>query len=127
MIYKFKSPATADLLMMGPQGDQLLRLLGREPAAQGIFEASALPTLAQTLKAAIEAEEARQAAAEAAAVLRADAVLGSALAGDGAGAADDGDTMSPGLNAVALRQRAWPLLEMFKRASEAGKPVVWGI
>ncbi|MFN7724925.1 MAG: DUF1840 domain-containing protein [Rubrivivax sp.] len=123
MIYKFKSPATADLLMMGPQGDQLLRLLGREPAAQGIFEAAALPGLVQTLKAAIDAEEARLAAAAAA---RAEGLAGAGLAGEGAGAEDEGDTMAAGLNAVALRQRAWPLLEMFKRASEAGKPVVWG-
>ncbi len=119
MIYKFKSPATADLMMMGPQGDQLLRLLGREPAAQGIFEAAALPGLVLALKAAIDAEEARLAAAAA-------AVDTAPRAGDCGADPDEGDTMAAGLNAVALRQRAWPLLEMFKRASEAGKPVVWG-
>jgi hypothetical protein len=39
MLYKFRSKAAGDLIMLGPQGDQLLRLLGREPARQGIIEA----------------------------------------------------------------------------------------
>ena len=30
MIYKFRSPATGDVIMLGPQGDQLLRLIGRD-------------------------------------------------------------------------------------------------
>jgi hypothetical protein len=38
MIYKFKSKATGDVIMLGPHGDQLLRLLGREPALKGIIE-----------------------------------------------------------------------------------------
>jgi len=43
MIYKFKSKATGDLIMLGPHGNQMLALLGREPAAQGIIEAAAMP------------------------------------------------------------------------------------
>ena len=43
MIYRFKSKATADLIVMGPVGDNLLRLVGREPAAKGIIEVGALP------------------------------------------------------------------------------------
>ena len=31
MIYKFKSKATGDTVMLGPNGDQLLSLLGRQP------------------------------------------------------------------------------------------------
>ena len=45
MIYKFKSRATADVIMLGPQGDQLLRLAGREPALKGIFEVADMPAL----------------------------------------------------------------------------------
>ncbi len=33
MIYKFKSKASGDIIMMGPTGDALLRALGRTPAA----------------------------------------------------------------------------------------------
>lgn len=56
MIYKFKSKATGDVIMLGPQGDQLLRLLGREPAASGIIEVAAMPGAIAALEAAVAAE-----------------------------------------------------------------------
>jgi hypothetical protein len=43
MIYKFKSKATGDVIMLGPTGDQLLRCIGREPAPKGIIEPAAMP------------------------------------------------------------------------------------
>ena len=43
MIYKFKSKATGDTIMLGPNGDQMLRLLGRDPALKGIIEVAAMP------------------------------------------------------------------------------------
>jgi hypothetical protein len=57
MIYKFKSKASGDLVMLGPHGDRLLRLLGREPAAQGIIEPSAMPQAIAALEAAIAAAQ----------------------------------------------------------------------
>jgi len=57
MLYKFRSPATGDVIMMGPQGDQLLRLLGREPAPKGIIEPAAMPEAIAALQAAVDAEE----------------------------------------------------------------------
>lgn len=57
MIYKFKSPATGDVIMLGPNGDQLLRVLGREPAPRGIFEVADMPGAIDALQAAIEADE----------------------------------------------------------------------
>ncbi len=57
MLYKFKSPATGDLIMLGPQGDQLLRAMGREPAAKGIIEVAAMPAAISALQAAIAAAE----------------------------------------------------------------------
>ena len=38
MIYKFRSKAAGDVIMLQPHGDQLLRLIGREPSAKGIIE-----------------------------------------------------------------------------------------
>ena len=99
MIYKFKSPAAGDVIMLGPQGDQLLRLLGREPAAQGIVEVADMPAALQALQAAIAAAE--EPAADAA----------------------DGSPAPP----VGLRQRLWPMVEMLRRAHAAGAPVVWGV
>lgn len=103
MIYKFKSPAAGDVIMLAPQGDQLLRLMGREPSAQGVFEAADMPALVQTLQAAIASAEAPSAH------------------GDG-----DAEGGSPA-PAVGLRQRLWPMVEMLRRAQAADARIVWGV
>lgn len=102
MIYKFKSKACGDLIMLGDHGDQLMRLLGREPAARGIIETAAMPAALATLEAAIAAE-ARQAGK------------------------DSEDADAEGRPAVGLRQRLWPMVEMLRQAHAAGHPVVWGV
>jgi hypothetical protein len=108
MIYKFKSPATGDLIMLGPHGDQMLRLLGREPAVQGVVEPADMPAALQALQAAIAAAEAPgRGGAEAA-----------------AGGEDGADVPAP---AVGLRQRLWPMVEMLRRAQAADARVVWGV
>ena len=59
MIYKFKSKAAGDVIMLQPHGDQLLRLIGREPTAKGIIEPSDMPAAMQALqRAAAQAEAA---------------------------------------------------------------------
>lgn len=103
MIYKFTSKASGDVVMMGPQGDELMRLLGREPAPKGIIETAALPAALRALEAAAATE--------------------AAAAGDDASRADDPER-DP---AVALRQRLWPVMEMLRRCQAAGQPVVWGV
>jgi len=103
MIYKFKSKASGDVIMLGPQGDQLLRLIGREAAAQGIIEPAAMAAAIAALEAAVAAEE----------------------AGPAAGGEDEEST--PAGRSVALRQRVWPMVEMLKRASAEQQPVVWGV
>lgn len=104
MIYKFKSKATGDLIMLGPHGNQMLALLGREPAAQGIIEVAAMPAALAALQAAIAAEEAVPPKAD----------------------ADEADEPS-GARAVALRQRLWPMIEMLRQAQAGGVPIVWGV
>ena len=101
MIYKFKSKATGDLLMLGPQGNQFLALLGREAAPKGIIEWADMPAAIATLQRAAEAddahraEQARQEAAEP--------------------------------EVVSLRQRLWPMIEMMRQAHAAQVPIVWGV
>ncbi len=112
MIYKFKSAATGDLIMLGNDGEQVLRLLGREPAARGIIEVDAMDGALQALQDAVaEAEP-----------LSADAGKGADkdAAGD---EPDDSGARAP----VGLRQRVWPMVEMLRRARAAGRPVVWGV
>jgi hypothetical protein len=100
MLYKFSSAATGDLIMLGPHGDQMLRLLGREPAPRGILEPEALTAAIGALQAAVAAE--------------------SPDAG-GRNAASDDDP------STALRQRLWPVIEMMRRAQAAGTSVLWGV
>lgn len=111
MLYKFKSKAAGDVIMLGPQGDQLLRLLGRSPAGKGIFEVDAMPALMSTLQTAIEAEDAAREEASA-----------STAAQTGPGRQEP----ESGGDSVSLRRRAWPLLEMLRRSHAAGEAIVWG-
>jgi hypothetical protein len=107
MIYKFKSKAAGDVIMMGPTGDAVLRAAGREPAPQGIFEPAALPAARAPIERAVADDDAARAEAEAKA--KAEGVK------------------LPRADGIGLRQRAWPLVEMMKRAEAAGEPIVWGV
>ena len=102
MIYKFKSQATGDLIMLGPHGDQLLELLGRMPAAKGIIEVADMATAIATLEKAIEGDESQDEKRN--------------------GSAADDDRKP-----VGLRQRLWPMVEMLRRARAADEVVVWGV
>ena len=103
MIYKFKSKAAGDVIMTGPGGDLVLRMLSREPTPKGIFECADMPATMAALEHAVLADEAaRQASAS-------------------------DDAQPPKGDGVSLRQRAWPLLEMMKRAHAAGQVIVWGV
>jgi hypothetical protein len=104
MIYKFHSKATGDLIMLGPHGDQLLRLLGREPSAQGIIEPAQMPAAIAALQAAAQQAQPPEAADD-----------------------DDRDADEAPRDRVSLRQRLWPMVEMLRRAADAGEPVVWGV
>lgn len=107
MIYKFKSKAAGDVIMTGPAGDDVLRLLGKAPAAQGIIESSALGAAIGALEQAVAADEAQRAQAE-------------------REAAAEGRKLAP-RDGVSLRQRAWPLVEMMKRSMGEGADIVWGV
>ena len=57
MHYTFKSKATGDLLMMGPIGSELLRVIGQELAPKGIIEPAAMPAAVKAIERAIAREE----------------------------------------------------------------------
>jgi len=105
MIYKFKSAESGDVIMLGPHGDAMLRLLGREPAAKGIVEPRDMPAAIAALRSAIEQAEQAPPAATAP-----------------AGAAPEGEAEP----AISLRRRLWPMIDMLERAARADVPVVWG-
>lgn len=107
MLYVFKSKAGADVTMLAESGDALLRLMGREPAPRGIFEAADLSRLIQALEAGVLADEAQFQRAV-----------------DEAKAAGEPEPRRKG---ISLRQRAWPLRELMQRSVSEGADVVWGV
>jgi hypothetical protein len=109
MLYKFKSKAGGDVIMLGPNGDQLLRLIGKEPAPQGIIEPAAMPAAVQALQNAVAADDAARAQA----------------AAEGAGPEDE--SAAAGAKGISLRQRMWPMVDLMKRAQAADEAIVWGV
>ena len=107
MLYKFKSKAAGDVIMLAPSGDQVLRILGREPAPKGILEVAAMPAAMRAIEAAVVHDEQARQQAEAEAVA-------------------EGKPLAP-RDAVTLRQRAWPLLEMIRRSHASKADIVWGV
>jgi hypothetical protein len=105
MIYKFRSKAAGDTVMLGPQGDQFLRAIGREPAPKGIIEVQAMPAALAALQQAIEQDDAARAQQS----------------------EDEALLEAAGQDPIALRRRLWPMVEMMRRAQAADEPVVWGV
>jgi hypothetical protein len=85
----------------------VLRAAGREPAPQGIFGPAALPAARAAIERAVADDDAARAEAEAKATAE--------------------GVKPPKADGIGLRQRAWPLVEMMKRAESAGEPIVWGV
>ena len=107
MLYKFKSKAAGDLIMLEPNGRQILQIIGKDPASKGIIEPSQMGAAIQALESAIAREEAEQ--------KQADDVI--QAKGDKA----------PRAEGISLRQRAVPLVDMLRRAEKAGEASVWGV
>jgi len=107
MLYKFKSKATGDLIMLEPQGQQILKILGKTPGPKGIIEPADMLAAIEALHAAVEREEAarEQAIAEARA---------------------KGES-PPRFEGLALRQRVVPFVDMLRRAQAEEADVVWGV
>ena len=110
MLYKFKSKVTADLIMLEPNGRQMLTLIGKSESgslSKGILEPQDMPAAIFALERAIaEDEEVQQQR------------LREALAAGEKVARSD---------VVSLRQRAVPFLDMLRRCHAAGKALVWGV
>lgn len=104
MIYKFKSQAAADVIMLQINAEQMLRIIGKEPSVQGIVTVEQIPAAIAALESAVAAHESAQTTGHT-------ATASEDVAGDG----------------VMLRQRAAPFIELLRSSAEAGKNMVWGI
>lgn len=105
MIYKFKSQAAADVIMLQANGDQMLAIVGKEPSVQGIITVAQIPAALAALEAAIVVHEATETKR------REHPGLVVEVEGD----------------SIMLRQRAAPFIDLLKTSAEAGKDVVWGV
>lgn len=108
MLYRFKSQATADVVMLEPNARQLLDVIGKAPGAQGIITSEQIPAAISALEAAIAHEHAQH------------------RNNDDAFASTKHEEPAEREH-VTLHQRAAPLIDMLKRSSAEGKDVVWGV
>lgn len=113
MIYKFKSPVTADLIMLGSHGDQFLRLIGKSPSPQGILAAAQLSEAIEAVRAAMALDDARLAA--------------QATQDEDAGDSRPSAEMAEPEDGVSLRQRMSPMVLMMRAALAEHSDIVWGV
>ena len=111
MLYKFKSKATGDLIMLQAHGQRVLEIIGKDTAPgsgdKGIILPTEMAAAIQALQDAVAREEADQAASVAKAKARGES--------------------PPRFEAIGLRQRAQPFIEMLRRCEKADKEIVWGV
>ena len=109
MLYKFKSKACADLIMLEADGRRILRAMTGEDPHKGIVQVADLPAALARLEAAVAQDEALcQAQAE------------QARAGIEA-------SQEAPLPAIRLAQRAAPMLQMVRRCMAEEADLVWGV
>jgi hypothetical protein len=111
MLYKFKSKATGDLIMLQPNGERVLEIIGKhsaaEPSVKGILLTEQMPQALEALRHAINQEEAqRQQAID--------------------DAARDNQPV-PKFEAISLRQRALPFMDMVRACQKEDAPITWGV
>ena len=111
MLYKFKSKATGDVIMLQPNGQRVLEIIGKhsasEPSVKGILLPEQMPQALSALQAGIEQEE----------VQRKEAI-------DQAKAEN---LPKPHFDAIGLRQRALPFMDMVRECMKAEEAITWGV
>ncbi len=109
-MYKFKSRAAGDLIMLEPNGRQILTIIGKYdgPAdSKGILLPDHMPAAIAALEAAVAQDE----------TLQAEMARQAKAAGK--------EPSKP--EGISLRQRAVPFIEMMRRCQKAEKEIVWGV
>lgn len=105
-LYKFKSKAAGDLIMLEPNGRRVLEIIGKADSAsgsKGILLPHEMPAAIAALEAAVDKEEQDKREAE-----------------------ERGEA-PPRTEGISLRQRAVPFIDMLKRCHTADKEIVWGV
>jgi cyclopropane-fatty-acyl-phospholipid synthase len=111
MLYKFKSKAAGDLIMLEDSGRAILTIIGKgdpQTLKQGIVQPPDMPAAIAALQQAVVEEDARM-------QLKVDAVR------------DAGRSLASGGPAISLRQRSLPFIRMLERCHAENKEIVWGV
>ncbi|MBL8390147.1 MAG: DUF1840 domain-containing protein [Hydrogenophaga sp.] len=106
-LFRFKSRETGDLVMLAPSGKRILEILGKDPSVSGIIRPEEMAGAIEALRAAVLAEEASQQRAREEAQAQGEP--------------------APQFDAVSLRMRSAPFIEMLQRCVKADVEVVWGV
>jgi Domain of unknown function (DUF1840) len=111
MLYKFKSKTTGDVIMLQPNGQRVLEIIGKhsasEPSIKGILLPEQMQAALDALQAAIEQEEAEHQEAMA--------------------QAKAGNLPAPHFETISLRQRALPFMDMARTCLKANEAITWGV
>jgi hypothetical protein len=110
MLFKFKSQATSDLIMLEPDARALLKMMLGDDPVKGIVLAHDLPSAIAQLESALAQEAANSPSQTVAGLART--------------AVDDEEALD---TPVHLGQRAAPMLHMLKRCLAEKSDLVWGV
>ena len=106
MLYKFKSQAAADVIMMQPHGDKVLAALGREPSERGVIQVAAMQDAIDALQQAMKASHDKQQAPK---------------------DEEEQKEEDEAYDDIPFHVRAEPFLNLLKLSLAEGKDVVWGV
>jgi len=111
MLYKFKSKVTGDVIMLQANGQRLLEIIGKhsasEPSLKGILLPEQMPGALEAIKNAVLLEEAQQKEAVAQALAK--------------------NLPPPRFEAISLRQRTLPFIDMIVQCQKAEEAITWGV
>lgn len=106
MLYKFKSKVTGDLIMLEPNGRRVLEIIGKAAEPKGIVLPEQMEVALHSLQAAVDAAEAaRQAEVKEARQRGED---------------------PPAQEAVSLRTRVHPFMDMLRACKSSNNNITWG-
>ena len=115
MLFKFKSKACADLIMLEADGRRILKAMVGDDPVKGIVVAADLPQALARLESAVAQDEALR-------KLRAEKT-----AARQAGQERTEDEEEAALPAIRLAQRATPMLQMIRCCMAEQADLVWGV
>ncbi len=115
MLYKFKSKTTGDVIMLQPNGQQILEIIGKnspnEPSVKGILLPEQMAAALEALESSVAYEETARKAAIAQAHVQ-------------TGAEHLPEQQS---QAISLHQRALPFMDMVRQCMKDNVPITWGV